>query len=56
MLLVVDVGNTHTVAGLYALDSASGVDPAARWRWQTSRTAPREELAVTGSQPLALDG
>ena len=56
MLLVVDVGNTHTVAGLYALDSASGVDPAARWRWQTSRTATRDELAVTVSQLLALDG
>lgn len=56
MLLVVDVGNTHTVAGLFDLESAPGSDPAARWRWQTRRTATSDELAATVLQMLALDG
>ncbi len=56
MLLVVDVGNTHTVAGLYAEDSAPGSDPAARWRWRTHRSATADELAATVAQVLALDG
>lgn len=56
MLLVVDVGNTNTVAGLYALDSEPGVDPSCRWRWQTHRAATVDELAATVSSMLALEG
>ncbi len=56
MLLVVDVGNTHTVAGLYDLGSAPASDPASRWRWQTRRAATVDELASTVSGMLALDG
>jgi type III pantothenate kinase len=56
MLLVVDVGNTHTVAGLYELDSAPGCEPSHRWRWQTQRAATVDELASTVSGMLALDG
>jgi type III pantothenate kinase len=55
MLLVVDVGNTHTVAGLYELDSAPASDPAARWRWQTRRGATADELAALVAQLLELD-
>jgi type III pantothenate kinase len=56
MLLVVDVGNTHTVAGLYDLDSTPGADPSAHWRWQTRRGATADELAALVAQLLALDG
>ena len=56
MLLVVDVGNTHTVAGLYEADSEPAADPTARWRWRTHRSATADELAATLSQSLALDG
>lgn len=56
MLLVVDVGNTHTVAGLYELGSAPAADPTARWRWQTRRGATADELAALVAQLLALDG
>ncbi|MCB0878755.1 MAG: type III pantothenate kinase [Thermoleophilia bacterium] len=56
MLLVVDVGNTHTVAGIYDEDSAPAVDPSARWRWQTHRSATADELAVTIAGMLELDG
>jgi type III pantothenate kinase len=55
MLLVVDVGNTHTVAGLYGLDSAPAADPGARWRWQTQRSQTGDELAATVAGMLALD-
>lgn len=56
MLLVVDVGNTHTVAGLYEPDAAPAADPIARWRWRTSRDATADELAADVAQLLALDG
>lgn len=56
MLLVVDVGNTHTVAGLYPADAAPAAAPDARWRWRTSRDATADELAATIAQLLALDG
>lgn len=56
MLFVVDVGNTHTVAGLYPLDSAPGADPVSRWRWQTRRTSTADELATTVLQMLDLGG
>lgn len=56
MLLVVDVGNTHTVAGLYGEDTEPGADPTARWRWQTHRSATADELAGTVATMLALDG
>ena len=55
MLLVVDVGNTDTVAGLYQLDSPPGSDPFAHWRWQTQRRATCDELAVFVSQLLLLE-
>lgn len=56
MLLTVDVGNTHTVAGLYPLDSAPAASPAARWRWRTEPAATSDEVAVTVAQLLALEG
>lgn len=56
MLLVVDVGNTHTVAGLYAADAAPASAPVARWRWRTSRDATADELAAGVAQQLSLDG
>ncbi|MCW2927769.1 MAG: type pantothenate kinase [Thermoleophilia bacterium] len=55
MLLVVDVGNTHTVAGIYPLDSPAASDPTARWRWQTQRAATSDEVAAMIGQMLALD-
>lgn len=55
MLLVVDVGNTHTVAGLYGLESAPASDPVVRWRWTTHRAATVDELAATVSSMLGLD-
>jgi type III pantothenate kinase len=56
MLLVVDVGNTHTVAGLYPLDSGPAADPAARWRWETRASATGDEVAALVAQLLAVDG
>lgn len=56
MLLVVDVGNTHTVGGLYDATSAPAADPASRWRWQTRPAATSDELAALVAQLLALDG
>lgn len=56
MLLVVDVGNTHTVAGLYDQASLPAADPTARWRWRTQRDATVDELAVTIAQLLELEG
>jgi len=56
MLLAVDIGNTHTVAGLFAIDSVPASDPSHRWRWRTSRDATSDELAATVAQVLALDG
>lgn len=56
MLLVVDVGNTHTVAGLYDVDSAPAVDPVDRWRWQTQAEATPDEVGAVTGQMLALRG
>lgn len=56
MLLVVDIGNTHTVAGLYREDSPAGADPDARWRWRTHRDSTADELAATVAGMLTLDG
>lgn len=51
MLLAVDVGNTHTVAGLFA-----GDELADHWRLKSDADATGDELAVTFGQLLALDG
>jgi type III pantothenate kinase len=56
MLLTVDVGNTHTVAGIYPVDSPPGADPGAHWRWQTQRAATADELSSTVASMLALEG
>jgi len=55
MLLAIDVGNTNTVAGLYALDAAPASDPLAHWRWQTHAQATADELAASTDALLRLD-
>jgi len=56
MLLVVDVGNTHTVAGLYEAGSTPAADPVDRWRWQTQAAATPDEVGALTGQMLALRG
>lgn len=61
MLLAVDVGNTHTVAGLFAGARASEHGDAdgglvADWRFRTQPDATADELAVTFTGLLALAG
>jgi type III pantothenate kinase len=51
MLLVVDVGNTHTAAGVY-----SGRDLLHEWRLSTERGATVDELAGRHDQILRLRG
>jgi type III pantothenate kinase len=51
MLLVVDVGNTQTAAGLF-----SGKDLLASWRFATDVRTTGDELAVLLDGFLALDG
>ena len=57
MLLCVDIGNTHTVAGLVddSMNSSSGV-PRADWRLRTHRDATSDELAASFLQQLQLAG
>ena len=49
MLLAIDIGNTHTVIGVYAGESLT-----AMWRIATSRTATADELRVTLSSLFSL--
>jgi type III pantothenate kinase len=56
VLLVVDVGNTHTVAGIYPLDSEPAAAPTARWRWETRASATGDEVAALVAQLLGVDG
>ncbi|MGH9469557.1 MAG: type III pantothenate kinase [Terriglobia bacterium] len=57
MLLVIDVGNTHTVLGVYA-----GRELRSQWRLSTSRTQTADEygilirnlLTLAGIQPAAI--
>lgn len=51
MLLVVDVGNTHTAAGVY-----SGRELLHEWRLATERGATVDELAARHDQILRLRG
>ena len=55
-LLALDIGNTHTVAGLFAVDGEPGADPLAHWRFQTQRTATRDELLIAVRDLVSLDG
>ncbi|MBC7644424.1 MAG: type III pantothenate kinase, partial [Thermoleophilia bacterium] len=57
MLLCVDIGNTHTVAGLVddSMGSRDGV-PRANWRLRTHRDATADELAAGFMQQLQLAG
>lgn len=50
-LLVIDVGNTNTVLGLY-----QGDDLRAQWRVQTNGNRTADEYALVVKQLLALDG
>lgn len=56
MLLAVDVGNTHTVAGVFAADAPAGADPSTSWRSRTQRAQTEDELAGQCAQMLALHG
>ena len=51
MLLVIDVGNSHTVLGLYRGDDLQG-----RWRVNTSHYRTADELRVLCSMLLQLEG
>ena len=51
MLLAIDIGNTHTVIGVYAGDSLR-----AMWRIATSRHTAADELRITLSNLFSLEG
>jgi type III pantothenate kinase len=51
MLLVIDVGNTNTVLGIYA-----GQESRGQWRLSTSRTSTADEYGILIRNLLALDG
>ena len=51
LLLAIDIGNTHTVAGLYA-----GDDLEEHWRVATDSHATADQLAALFSSLLALQG
>lgn len=51
MLLAIDIGNTHTVIGVYAGDTLQ-----AMWRIATSRHTAADELRITLSNLFALEG
>jgi len=55
MLLVIDVGNTETVVGLFD-DASSAQDPLDHWRLSTEATRTSDELALLLGQLLALRG
>ena len=56
MLLAVDIGNTHTVAGLFAAGATIAEPPIADWRVQTDVEATRDEVAASLTQMLSLYG
>lgn len=51
MLLAIDIGNTHTVIGVYAGDSLR-----AMWRIATNRKAAADELRIVFSTLFSLEG
>lgn len=51
MLLAIDIGNTHTVIGVYAGDSL-----CAMWRIATNRGAAADELRIKLSSLFGLEG
>lgn len=51
MLLAIDIGNTHTVIGVYAGDSL-----CAMWRIATNRNAAADELRIVLSTLFPLEG
>jgi type III pantothenate kinase len=51
MLLVIDVGNTNTVLGIYA-----GRESRGHWRLSTSRTYTADEYGILIRNLLSLDG
>lgn len=51
MLLAIDVGNTHTVAGLY-----DGVELLSHWRIKTVAASTDDEIATCYTQLLTLGG
>ena len=50
MLLAIDIGNTHTVIGVYAGDSLR-----AMWRIATNRKAAADELRIVFSTLFSLE-
>ena len=55
MLLVVDVGNTNTVLGVFADGGAGGGELRAHWRVETSKGRTADEYAVLVRGLLALE-
>ena len=53
MLLVVDIGNTHTVLGIYARD---GQECLYHWRLASDRKKTEDEYAVLLLAMLQADG
>lgn len=51
MLLAIDIGNTHTVLGVY-----EGSSLASMWRIATDRNAAADELRITLSTLFSLEG
>lgn len=60
MLLAVDIGNTHTVAGLFddgvTEDGTIATEPMASWRVRTEVHATADEVAAMCEQLLGLRG
>lgn len=56
MLLAVDIGNTHTVAGLFEPGSDMSAQPLAHWRTRTEDHATADEVAARCEQLLNLRG
>ncbi|MGH9435775.1 MAG: type III pantothenate kinase [Terriglobia bacterium] len=54
MLLVIDVGNTNTVLGVYAGSNANGL--RGHWRLSTNRNQTADEYGILIRNLLALDG
>lgn len=57
MLLAVDIGNTHTVIGLFSPgDGEPSQEPVASWRTRTVPDLTEDELAAQCAQMLELQG
>lgn len=53
MLLAIDIGNTHTVLGVFE-QADTDPDPAGHWRIRTERDTTSDEIAITLDRLLAI--